>query len=588
LYRYTTVAVADTCVPLNTARPPQCGRVVHVKATDAERQRGLDAADRTFGRGGAGGAAAGLTDDSWGGGGGRDGGGGDGDGGDAKEAAAAKHAAAFAEHEAAVAAEALAMEAAAAAAAARAAAGDVVDPPPRDVWCTQTVPWLDPSAPARIGVGLDVANALAAVHGLELPVGGTVAHGGIDTSAVGVTRRGRAVLLTLGDAVLVAPKGSLPGGGGGGFCRPRSGRSGGSSGSGSEDGVGQDAGAWRSREERRMRALDEKIDIHALGGVLYRLMAGPGWTDPRLPAPHAAEDDADDAAAAADAVASDGTPSWARCGAGPGQPPGLSRACRLVSGLVARCWAREPADRPAAPEVVEQLQAVLGAIRNGAGGEGGVGGGFTSRTTDPYHHNIGGDGGGGTCLNEECGEVACPASAATAAAASGGQPIDSPQVQVVVQGQAASLVADVRACVQAGVMCTDLPKERRRRRRAELELLRTGTGGGGGGGGDKSSDDANHALAAEVRRVRGQHEGGGVGAGVRDVDLGKPTTSNGGGSAGNKHASGSVPGGVTAGGLSIIDNLDAVIGRAAPDDGIGSDAFSSDDSPHEGGGSLFT
>jgi hypothetical protein len=32
-----------------------------------------------------------------------------------------------------------------------------------------------------------------------------------------------------------------------------------------------------------MRALDEKIDIHALGGVLYRLMAGPGWTDPTRP-----------------------------------------------------------------------------------------------------------------------------------------------------------------------------------------------------------------------------------------------------------------------------------------------------------------
>jgi hypothetical protein len=44
----------------------------------------------------------------------------------------------------------------------------------RDVWCTESVPWLDPSAPARIGVGLDVARALAAVHALELPVGGTV------------------------------------------------------------------------------------------------------------------------------------------------------------------------------------------------------------------------------------------------------------------------------------------------------------------------------------------------------------------------------------------------------------------------------
>jgi hypothetical protein len=68
-----------------------------------------------------------------------------------------------------------------------------------------------------------------------------VAHGGIDTSAVGVTRRGRAVLLTLGDAVLVAPKGALPGGGGGGFCRPRGGGGVGSD----ETGVKQDAaGAW--------------------------------------------------------------------------------------------------------------------------------------------------------------------------------------------------------------------------------------------------------------------------------------------------------------------------------------------------------
>lgn len=303
-----------------------------------------------------------------------------------------------------------------------------------------------------------------------------------------------------------------------------------------------------------MRALDEKIDIHALGGVLYRLMAGPGWTDSRLPAPVDADDAADDDAAATaaavaadDDAASDGTPSWARCG--PGQSPGLSRACRLASGLVRRCWAHEPADRPAAREVVEQLQAVLSAIRNGGGGDG-----------DPYHGDVGG---AGPCLSEECGEVACPDASSSSSSSF---------------APAASLVADVRACVRMGAKCTDLPKERRQRQRAELLLLRSGNGGGGGlgGGGGASSDDVRQPLAAEVRRVRSRHEGGGVGAGTRDVDLGK--------TSGSGSGSGSL-GGVTVGGLNVVDNLDAVISRAAPDHRAGSDAAFAYDS-HEGAGSI--
>jgi len=60
-----------------------------------------------------------------------------------------------------------------------------------------------------------------------------VAHGGIDTAAVGVTRRGRALLLTLGDAVLVAPAASATRNG---FCRPRG--AGGGGGGGGQDAVG--------------------------------------------------------------------------------------------------------------------------------------------------------------------------------------------------------------------------------------------------------------------------------------------------------------------------------------------------------------
>ena len=191
-------------------------------------------------------------------------------------------------------------------------------------------------------------------------------------------------------------------------------------------------------------------------------------------------------------AASDGTPAWARCGAGPGQAPVLSRACRLMSTLVARCWSAAPADRPAARHVVEQLEAVLGAIQHGGGAEGkgkqrgerlgGLGGAWGGVLTDPYISHGGGGGGGGGgdggsgggddgaaagggggggggvleraahkdkvgggggsgqkvlagpvgCMSEECGAVACPAAGAAP------------------PGGAAALVADLRACAAVG------------------------------------------------------------------------------------------------------------------------------------------
>ena len=324
----------------------------------------------------------------------------------------------------------------------------------------------------------------------------------------------------------------------------------------------------RSREERRMRALDEKIDIYALGGVLYRLMAGPGWTDPHRPAPHGAQaKDADGASTPAvapgfiraTAVASDGTPSWARCGASPWQGVALSRACRLVSSLVARCWAHEPADRPAADEVVERLEAVLHVIQNGGddgekrrtearlgAGLGGVGKDTAHGTTDPYHHN-GGDGGDGSaCLSEECGNVACPVAVPTV----GSQLTDSPPVKI--EGHAVSLVADVRACAKAGAACPDLPRERRRRQRAELLSSAGGS----------YYSDADQELAAAVRRVRVRQEGVGLGAGTHHVDLGKAASGKGAGGSERSGYSG-VDSGVSAGGLSIVD-LDTIVGQLTP------------------------
>ena len=223
------------------------------------------------------------------------------------------------------------------------------------------------------------------------------------------------------------------------------------------------------------------------------------WTDPRLPgavsdaAAAAAEAEGDeDAASAAEAAdpsssstaagknhlgdsASDGTPSWAKCGAGPGQSPGLSRACRLVAGLVARCWEHEPSNRPSAHEGVERLETILSAIRND-GGEGDDG-------FDSYHRDSVGDGGGGqlgaereggggggvggvsgvgggTCLNEDCGVVACPMSTSTGATGATGADDPSPSSSNLptLGGRAASLVEDVRACAKAGVMCANLPK----------------------------------------------------------------------------------------------------------------------------------
>jgi hypothetical protein len=120
------VAVEDICVPLGADRPPQCGRVVHVRATNTDRRRGPDAEDQPRGAGASGSSGGGRGSGSRGG-----------------STSGAK-------------------------------GGVEGGPGLHDVWCTETVPWLDPSAPARIGVGLDLANALAAIHALDLPVGGTV------------------------------------------------------------------------------------------------------------------------------------------------------------------------------------------------------------------------------------------------------------------------------------------------------------------------------------------------------------------------------------------------------------------------------
>ena len=129
-------------------RPAQCGRVVHVRATDLDRHHGLATSSSTRANTAAAagaGAGGGSQMES------------DGDGGFSVRGFSAAPAAA---------------DAAADANAIGPAMGGERER--RDVWCTESVPWLEPSAPARIGVGLDVARALAAVHALELPVGGTV------------------------------------------------------------------------------------------------------------------------------------------------------------------------------------------------------------------------------------------------------------------------------------------------------------------------------------------------------------------------------------------------------------------------------
>ena len=86
-----------------------------------------------------------------------------------------------------------------------------------------------------------------------------MAHGGIDTAAVGVTRRGRALLLTLGDAVLVAPAASATRNG---FCRPR--------GAGSGAGGGQDAvGLSKQYSPRYLLSSTFALDPRFLEQELY-------------------------------------------------------------------------------------------------------------------------------------------------------------------------------------------------------------------------------------------------------------------------------------------------------------------------------
>lgn len=487
--RREAVPAKDACVPLNAGRPPPaCGRVMRARATEEDRRRGLTAPGVRFGNDrGVSPLEVGGGGDAW--------------------------------------------------------SDDWMDDAPDTAGgpgCVDTVPWLDPSPASRLGVGRDVAAAVAAVHGVALPVGGTVAHGGIDPGSIGMTRRGRPVLLTLGDAVLVAPEKGLPGAGAGGFCR--------GGGDGDGGGAGQDAGAWRSDEERRRRRLDEKIDVYALGGVLHRLMAGPGWTDPTVPAPHANDTDVDIAAGSSDVasdVASDGTPAWARCGAG----PSASRACRLAAALVARCWARDPTDRPTAADVVQELDAVLLVVRRDA--EETEPGRSTRSGVDPYRGDHLGDADADVaatsprCLSEDCTpETTCPTAG----------------------GRGASLVADIMACQAEGTQCGDLLEARRRWYRRKEPAA---------------------SIASEVKAARARHEAGGVGAGARDVHLGRQVGAPGGGGT---------PGGVTVGGLSVVD-LDAVLGGAggggsttyraggaAGGAGVewsGSDAFSSD--AHEGG-----
>ena len=99
-------------------------------------------------------------------------------------------------------------------------------------------------------------------------------------------------------------------------------------------------GTWRAPEEYGFTELDEKIDIYSLGVVFWSLRARANpYTTNKLPNKEFQK-----------AVST---------GALQLEAAAMSDYPQAMRDLVFRMWDLDPSQRPSAPEVVEQLQAIL-------------------------------------------------------------------------------------------------------------------------------------------------------------------------------------------------------------------------------------